>query len=147
MFNATTTWTPAGAGKAASALIASGKTVKAILYSYSTPVPNIVQSYKTAQKSVPAIVTWTTNNSTVCLLKTTKFPLYITNALNWAARVSVTATLDKVLNKQVSQAVLYPQPFVKATTSMCTPSAPAGYPGTSALVPASLTAKMLGGTS
>ncbi|MGH9108411.1 MAG: substrate-binding domain-containing protein [Acidimicrobiales bacterium] len=146
VFNATTTWTPAGAGKAASALIASGKTIKAILYSYSTPVPNIVQSYKTAGKTVPAIVTWTTNNSTACLMQHTTFPLYITNALNWAARVSVTATLLRVQHKHVPQAVLYPQPFVKATAAMCTPSAPAGYPGTSALVPASLTQKMLSAT-
>jgi ABC-type sugar transport system substrate-binding protein len=150
VFNATTTWTPAGAGKAASALIASGKPAKAILYSYSTPVPNIVQAYNTAGKSVPAIITWTTNNATVCLLQKTKFPLYITNALNWAARVSVTATLMKEQGKKVNQAVLYPQPFVQAKVSMCTSSAPAGYPGTSALVPSTLTAKMLsatGGTS
>lgn len=146
VFNGTTTWTPAGAGKAASALIASGKTIKAILYSYSTPVPNIVQAYKTAGKSVPAIVTWTTNNSTVCLLQKTQFPLYITNALNWAARVSVTATLMKAEGKKVPAAVLYPQPFVQAKSSMCTSSAPAGYPGTSALVPASLTSKMLSAT-
>lgn len=146
VFNGTTTWTPAGAGKAASALIASGKPAKAILYSYSTPVPNIVQAYNTAGKSVPAIITWTTNNSTVCLLKKTKFPLYITNALNWAARVSVTATLMKEEGKKVNQAVLYPQPFVQAKASMCTPSAPAGYPGSSALVPSSLTKKMLSAT-
>ncbi len=143
IFNGITTWTPAGAGKAASALIASGKPAKAILYSYSTPVPNIVQAYKTAGKSVPAIITWTTNNSTVCLLQKTKFPLYLTNALNWTARVSVTATLMKEQGKKVAQAQLYPQPFYKATVASCTPSAPAGYPGTSALVPSTLTTKML----
>lgn len=147
VFNGITTWTPAGAGKAASALIASGKPAKAILYSYSTPVPNIVQSYKTAGKTVPAIITWTTNNSTVCLLQKTKFPLYLTNALNWTARVAVTATLLKQQGKKVTQAQLYPQPFYQAKVATCTPSAPAGYPGTSALVPATLTTKMLSATS
>lgn len=144
VFNADTTWTPAGAQKAASALIASGKTAKAILYSYSTPVPNIVQAYVTAGKSIPAVITFSTNNSTVCLLKTHPFPLYVTDAYNWASRVSVTALVNKVEGKPAPAAVLYPLPFTKATASACTPSAPGGDPGPSSLVPSSLAKEMLG---
>lgn len=146
VFNATTTWTPAGGGKAASALIASGKTVKAIMYSYSTPVPNIVQAYVTAKKTIPMIVSFTFNNSTACLLNTNTFPLYLSNALNWAARVSVTGLVDKVAKKKVAEAVYYPMPFFKVTKTMCTPSAPSGYPGTTALVPKSLVTQMLAAT-
>jgi ABC-type sugar transport system substrate-binding protein len=146
VFNATTTWTPAGGGKAASALIASGKTVKAIMYSYSTPVPNIVQAYLTAKKQIPMIISFTYNNSTACLLKTNTFPLYLSNALNWAARVSVTALVNKVEKKKQAEAVYYPMPFFKVTKTMCTSSAPGGYPGTTALVPASLSQQMLAAT-
>jgi ABC-type sugar transport system substrate-binding protein len=144
VFNADTNWTPTGAQTAASALIASGKQVKAILYSYSNPVPNIIKAYQAAGKPVPAIITWTTDNGTLCLNQKSPFPLYLTNALNWAARVSVTALVDKAGGQSVPDAVLYPMPFTKADPSACSASGPADYPGTSALVPAALTAKILG---
>jgi ABC-type sugar transport system substrate-binding protein len=144
VFNADTNWTPTGAQTAASALIASGKQVKAILYSYSNPVPNIVKAYQAAGKQVPAIITWTIDNGTLCTNQKTPFPLYLTNALNWAARVSVTALADKAGGQSVPDAVLYPMPFTKADPSACSASSPADYPGTSALVPAALTAKILG---
>ncbi|MDE3205647.1 MAG: substrate-binding domain-containing protein [Acidobacteriota bacterium] len=144
VFNGTTNWTPSGAQQAASALIASGKTVKAILYSYSNPVPNIVQAYQTAGKPIPAIIDWTTNNSTVCLLQQNHFTMYLTNALNWAARVSLTALMDKIQGKSVPAAIYYPMPFFQASASQCTTGAPADYPGPSALVPSSLVTQMLG---
>lgn len=143
-FNADTNWTPTGAQTAASALIASGKQVKAILYSYSNPVPNIVKAYQSAGKQVPAIITWTTDNGTLCTDQKKPFPLYLTNALNWAARVSVTALVEKAGGQSVPSAVLYPMPFTKANPAGCDASAPADYPGTSALVPAALTARILG---
>jgi ABC-type sugar transport system substrate-binding protein len=145
VFDGDTNWTPTGAQTAASALIASGKQVKAILYSYSNPVPNIVKAYQAAGKQMPAIVTWTTDNGTLCTVKKNPFTLYLTNALNWAARVSVTALVDKAGGQSVPSAVLYPMPFIKANPAGCDASAPADYPGTSALVPAALTAKILGG--
>jgi ABC-type sugar transport system substrate-binding protein len=42
VYKADTNWTPAGVFSASSALISSGKNVKAILYSYSNPVPLII---------------------------------------------------------------------------------------------------------
>lgn len=145
VYNGITNWTPSGAQEAASALIASGKPVKAILYSYSNPVPNIVQAYKTAGKPIPAIIDWTTNNATVCLLKTDHFTMYLTNALNWAGRVALTALMDKVDGKSVPSAIYYPMPFFKATASQCVAGAPADYRGPSALVPSQLVSQMLGG--
>lgn len=145
IFNADTSWTPAGAGKAAGALIASGKPAKAILYSYSNPVPNIVDTYNKAGKQIPAVITWTTDNGTLCQFKKSPYTLYLTNALNWAARVSVTAMMDKLSGKSVDAAVIYPMPFNKADAAGCRDSAPSDYPGASALVPDDLVAKMLGG--
>jgi ABC-type sugar transport system substrate-binding protein len=145
IFNADTSWTPAGAAKAAAALIASGKPAKAILYSYSNPVPNIVDTFNKAGKPIPAIITWTTDNGTLCQLKKKPYPLYLTNALNWAARVSVSALMDKVNGQDAPEAVIYPMPFNKADPNACSASAPADFPGSSALVPDSLVTKILGG--
>jgi ABC-type sugar transport system substrate-binding protein len=145
IFKADTNWTPAGAQTAASALIASGKPARAILYSYSNPVPNIVKAFNSANKPVPAIITWTQDNGTSCIWRRSPFTLYQTNALNWAARVSVTATMTRLDGKSVPDAVIYPFPFVRAKASDCDPSRPADYPGTSALVPTALVTKILGG--
>jgi len=144
-FKADTNWTPAGAQKAASALIASGKSVKAILYSYSNPVPNIVTAFQKAGMPTPAIITWTTDNGTLCQLKQHPYTLYLTNALNWAARVSVTAMVKATEGASVSATVIYPMPFNKADPANCDPAKPADYPGTSALVPDQLVSKILGG--
>lgn len=145
IFNADTSWTPAGAAKAASALIASGKNAKAILYSYSNPVPNIVDAFNKAGKPIPAIITWTTDNGTLCQMKKKPYPLYVTNALNWGARISVTAMVDKANGGSVPDSVIYPMPFNKADAANCDDSAPADYPGTSALVPDQLVKQILGG--
>lgn len=145
VFKADTNWTPAGAQTAASALIASGEPAAAILYSYSNPVPNIVRTFNKANEQVPAIVTWTQDNGTSCQWKQEQYPLYQTNALNWAARVSVDATLAKLGGEEAPAEVIYPLPFTQAQEGDCDPSKPADYPGTSALVPDELTARILGG--
>jgi len=145
IFEGETEWTPAGAQKAASALVASGKPVKAILYSYSNPVPSIVNVYLKAGKEIPAIVTWTQNNETTCQWIEHPYKLYQTNALNWAARVSVDAVVKKTEGEEVPEAVIYPQPFSPAKKSSCEKDKPAEYPGKSALVPEFLVEKMLAG--
>lgn len=144
-FETETEWTPAGAQKAASALVASGKPVKAILYSYSNPVPNIVNVYLKAGKEIPAIVTWTQNNETTCQWIEHPYTLYQTNALNWAARVSVDAVVKATEGEEVPPEVIYPLPFSAAKKSSCDKSKPAEFPGASALVPEALTEKMLAG--
>ncbi len=144
-FESETEWTPAGAQKAASALVASGKPVKAILYSYSNPVPSMVNVYLKAGKEIPAIVTWTQNNETTCQWIEHPYKLYQTNALNWAARVSVDAVVKATEGEEVPPEVIYPLPFSEAKKSSCEKSKPAEYPGASALVPEALTEKMLAG--
>jgi len=145
VFKADTSWTPAGAQKATSALIASGKPAKAILYSYSNPVPVMVNTYNKANKPVPAIITWTQDNGTSCLWKKEQFKLYQTNALNWAAGASVDAAMAKAMGKDAPAELIYPFPFTQAKPTDCAPGKPADFPGASALVPDALTAKILGG--
>jgi ABC-type sugar transport system substrate-binding protein len=149
VYEADTSWTPAGVFAAASALISSGKDAKAILYSYSNPVPQIIKAYNDAGKQVPAIVTWTQDNGTSCEWKKAKdagkgFPLYQTNGLNWPSRVSVSASLAKLAGKKIPATIIYPQPYVSAKPSDCVPSLPADYPGSSSLIPQPLIKKMLG---
>jgi ABC-type sugar transport system substrate-binding protein len=143
VFNGTTEWSPAGAQKEAGALIASGKPAKAILYSYSNPIPSVIKTYKKANKPIPAIITWTQNNETSCQWKEVGYTLWQTNAINWAARVAVTAAMAKLEGKNVEQQVIYPLPFIQAKASQCDPSKPAEYPGLSAGVPEALVKKML----
>jgi ABC-type sugar transport system substrate-binding protein len=148
-YRADTNWTPAGVFAASSALISSGKPVKAILYSYSNPVPQIIKAFTDAGKQVPAVITWTQDNGTSCQWKKLKaegkgFTLYQTNGLNWAARVAFEAALEKVAGQKVNPTILYPQPFISAKLSDCVASLPADYPGSSSLIPQSLIKKMLG---
>ncbi len=145
VFNANTNWTPAGAFQAASSLISSGKPAQAILYSYSNPVPQIIKAYTSAHKKLPAIITWTQDNGTGCTWKKHPFNLYWTNSINWPARVSVTALLDKLAGKAVPAEIVYPFPFIKPTAADCDPSKPTDYPGPNSLVPNSLVATVIAG--
>jgi ABC-type sugar transport system substrate-binding protein len=145
VFSANTNWTPAGAFQAASSLISSGKPAQAILYSYSNPVPQIVKAYTSAHKKLPAIVTWTQDNGTGCVWKKTPFPLYWTNSINWPARVSVTALMDKIAGKSVPAYIYYPFPFIRPSAADCDPSKPTDYPGPHSLVPNSLVATVIAG--
>jgi ABC-type sugar transport system substrate-binding protein len=144
VFKADTNWTPAGAQTAASALVSSGKPAKAILYSYSDPVPNIVKVFEKAGKPVPTIVTWTYSNGSACTWKKKPFPFYQTNSLNWTARVAMDAAISKANGGDAPAQVLYPFPFVKAKETDCDASKPADFPGPSSLVPADLAGKILG---
>ena len=54
-----TSWTGPGTVSATSALIATGKTINAILYDYANQTVNIVQTYQHAKLNVPDQVTWT----------------------------------------------------------------------------------------
>jgi ABC-type sugar transport system substrate-binding protein len=143
-----TDWTLAGAFKAGSALVSSGKDYKAILYDYADPIPQVVNAYDKAGKTTPAIITWTSNNGLAKVweksLGTSKeFPLYFTNALTWEGRVSVTAAMSLLAGKKVEANTVVPQPFVKAEKGLYQADRPDDYPGPSVLVPDDLMSRML----
>jgi ABC-type sugar transport system substrate-binding protein len=147
-FAADTSWTPAGAAEAASALIATGDPVDAILYDYADPLPGVVDTFIQAGQTPPALVTWTMNNDLFRVWEEAQgtdneFELYYTNGLNWVARVSVTAVVN-ALNGNPSDAVInYPLPFVPAAPGMYLPDMPGDFPGT-AIVPDDLVRRMIG---
>jgi ABC-type sugar transport system substrate-binding protein len=147
-YRADTSWTPAGAFKAASALVATGKPVKAILYDYADPLPQVVKAFEQAGKTSPGLITFTSNNELFGVweakLGTPKaFDLYYTSGLSYQARVSVTAVMDLLAGKSVPGQLTVPMPFVKATKGIYTSSLPGTYPGQSALIPSELLTKML----
>jgi len=139
-----TEYTAAGTQKAASALIASGKPVKAILYSYANTVPSIVKAYRKADKDVPAIITLTQSNEAACQRAKSPYPLYVTNSVNWVSRIAVNASVKAALGEQVPRSVVFPLPFTEATDADCHTDKPAEYPGPT-LVPEALSDRMLAG--
>lgn len=147
-FAADTSWTPAGAAEAASALIATGKPVQAILYDYADPLPGVVDTFKQAGQKSPALVTWTINNDLFNVWEQAQgtpdaFDLYYTSGLNWVARVSVTAVVNAAAGKPGPAVVNYPLPFVPAKKGMYDASKPGDFPAT-AIVPDDLLKRMLG---
>lgn len=144
VFTAATEYTASGAQKAASALIASGKPAKAILYTYANVVPGIVNGYLKAGKDIPAIVTLTQSNETICQMAEHPYPLYLTNSANWSARIATDGAIKAAEGEEVPRSSIFPLPFYKAEKSECDKGKPAEYPGP-ALVPDSLTEKMLAG--
>lgn len=144
-----TSWTLAGAFKAASALVSSGKDYSGIFYDYADPLPQVVQAYEQAGEVTPPLVTWTSNNGLFKAwqqrLGTDKqFDLYYTNGLNWEGRSSVTAVMTLLDGGQVEPETIVPQPFVKAVKGVYQPDRPDDYPGPSVLIPDSLVNRMLG---
>jgi ABC-type sugar transport system substrate-binding protein len=143
-----TDWTLAGAFKAASALVSSGKDFSGILYDYADPIPQVVEAYDKAGKTPPPIITWTSNNGMAKVWEQAQgtdreFPVYFTNALNWEGRVSVTSVMSLLAGKDVAPDISVPQPFVKAEPGLYQADRPDDYPGPSVLIPNDLMTRML----
>jgi ABC-type sugar transport system substrate-binding protein len=141
-----TGWTNDGAYEAASALIASGKPIKAILYDYADPMPQIFKAYDQAGQPSPAYVTWTVNNDLNCLWQEQQgtdkeFDLIYTNGTNWTTRVAVTATLKALAGEEVNPNINYPLPFVEADENSCVADRPGDFVQ-SLLIPSSLLDQM-----
>lgn len=145
-----TEWTPASAAKAASAAIASGKPIEAILYDYAEPSINIIEAYEKAGKVPPAIVAVNQSNGLVKVWSEhqgTKdaFELQQTSSLAYASRISLTALMRKMNGEEVPQEVALPVEFVPAEKSQYENGKPGSFPGPTVLVPTSLVEKMLAG--
>jgi ABC-type sugar transport system substrate-binding protein len=147
-YTADTSWTPAGAFKAASALVSTGKPIKAILYDYADPLPQVVKAFEQAGKTSPALITFTSNNELNGVWEKAQgtpkaFELYYTSGLNYESRVSVTAVMDLLSGKSVDAQLTVPMPFIKAVKGIYSSSLPGTYPGPSVLIPESLLKTML----
>jgi ABC-type sugar transport system substrate-binding protein len=147
-YTADTSWTPAGAATAASGLVSSGKNVKAILYDYADPLPQVVKAFEQAGKVTPALITFTSNNELAGDWEQRQgtaqaFELFQTSGLNYQARISVTAVMDLLNGKTVPAALIVPMPFVQATKGVYAADLPGTYPGPTVLIPIDTLKKML----
>ncbi|GAA0319686.1 substrate-binding domain-containing protein [Kineococcus aurantiacus] len=117
-----TNWTPDGYYKAASAVIASGAPVKAILTDYAEPMVQVFKAYQQAGVKPPAFITSTCNNGLNKAWSQAQgtpeaFDLYYTNGTNWTARVALTAAMEDLAGAELPEKIVFPQPFVKASAT------------------------------
>lgn len=143
-----TEWTGASAAKAASAAIASGKPIDLIMYDYAEPVANMIDAYKKAGKTPPAVVTVNQSNGLVkqwSQLQGTKdaYELSLSSSLTWMQRISLTAAINKINDKEVPAEIFPPLDFYSAAKDQVEAGKPSDYPGPTVLVPTSLTERML----
>jgi len=144
-----TEWSPAGAEKAASSLISSGKEVGAILYDYANPLPNVIETYEKAGKPIPQFVTWTEQNKLYGLWEKKlgtpeEFKLVTTSAASYVGRLSVTAVMESLAGEELEEKLIFPFPFHEAEKGAYQPNLPAEFPGVTILVPETLIEKMIG---
>ena len=147
-YSADTNWTPAGAATAASGLVSSGKSVKAILYDYADPLPQVIKAFEQAGKVTPALITFTANNELSGDWEKRQgtpqsFDLFQTSGLNYQSRISVTAVMDLLSGKPVPGELIVPMPFVQATKGAYAADLPGTYPGPTVLIPVDTLKKML----
>lgn len=133
-FNQDTDWSRPGTAAAASALISSGTPVKAILNTYSDPMPQVVDAYDQAGEPVPTILTWTEMNEFFGIweerLGTDKeFELYYTNALINQSRLALTNAMNLLAGNEVPERTPMPLPVIKAEEGIYEADLPGDFPG------------------
>jgi len=96
-----------GSVSATSALIATGKTINAILYDYANQTVNIVQTYQHAKLAVPDQVTWTSDNQLLQLWQqdqTSSDPwkLAYSSSINFEGNIALAALMNHLAGKTVT---------------------------------------------
>jgi ABC-type sugar transport system substrate-binding protein len=139
-----TSWTGPGTVSATSALIATGKTINAILYDYANQTVNIVQTYQHAKLNVPDQITWTSDNQLLQLWQqdqTSSDPwkLAYSSSINFEGNIALAALMNHLSGKTVTSQLIFPLPFVQAKTGDYNASQPADAPGPTLLPDALLT--------
>lgn len=139
-FQQDTDWSRPGVAAASSALISSGIPVKAVLNTYSDPIPQLIDAYDQAGEDIPAILTWTEMNELFGIwegrLGTDKeFELYYTNALINQSRLALTNAMNILAGKDVPERTPMPLPLIKAEKGIYEAELPGDFPGWSALIP------------
>jgi ABC-type sugar transport system substrate-binding protein len=143
-----TNWTEAGTVSATSALIATGKTINAVLYDYAEPTVNIVQTYQRAHLKVPDQVTWTSDNQLLQIWQQDQkssdpWKLAYSSSINFEGAIALAALMDSLAGQPVPGTLYFPLPFVAAQQGDYIPGQPANAPGPT-LMPAALLDHLLG---
>ena len=114
VYKGNTDWTPAGELRAASAAIAKGSKIDAILYDGAGPV-NLMKGWQRAGEEMPAVISWAPDNTYYEMFQKLDSPedQYITNSQTWTGRVAVQAAIDRASGEDVPGAIELPQPLVQ----------------------------------
>lgn len=147
-FKQDTDWTRPGVSAAATALIASGVPAKAVINTYTDPMPQVVTAYDQAGIGVPALVSWTEFNDLFRIWEEragtdAEFDLYYTNALVFTARLALTNGMALLADEKIPARTGLPLPIVKAEEGIYEADLPGDFPGWSTLIPADVMAGML----
>lgn len=139
-FQQDTDWSRPGVAAASSALISSGIPVKAVLNTYSDPIPQLIDAYDQAGEDIPAILTWTEMNELFGIWEgrlgtDREFELYYTNALINQSRLALTNAMNILAGKDVPERTPMPLPLIKAEKGIYEAELPGDFPGWSALIP------------
>jgi ribose transport system substrate-binding protein len=142
-----TDWSNSGTVSATSALIATGKTINAVLYDYSNQTVNIVQTYKHANVKVPNQVTWTSDNQLLQLWEQDQssanpWKLAYSSSINFEGNIALAGLMDSLAGQSVPASLTFPLPFVEAQKGDYVASQPADAPGPT-LMPDALLNKLL----
>jgi ribose transport system substrate-binding protein len=142
-----TSWSNSGTVSATSALIATGKSIDAILYDYANQTVNIVQTYQHAKQKVPDQVTWTSDNQLLQLWEqgqksSAPWKLAYSSSINFEGSIALAALMNHLAGKTVPSTLTFPLPFVQAKVGDYNASQPADAPGPT-LMPDSLLTKLL----
>lgn len=142
-----TSWTGPGTVSATSALIATGKTVNAVLYDYANQTVNIVQTYQHAKLKVPDQVTWTSDNQLLQMWQqgqssSDPWKLAYSSSINFEGNIALAALMNHLAGKSVTGQLIFPLPFVQAKSGDYDASQPADAPG-STLLPDAFLNKLL----
>jgi len=143
-----TSWTEPGTVAATSALIATGKTINAVLYDYSLQSVNIVQTYQHAKVKVPDQVTWTSDNQLLQMWQQDQsssdpWKLAYSSSINFEGNIALAALMSHLAGETVPSQLTIPLPFVEAQSGEYISAQPADAPGPT-LMPDGLLTKLLG---
>lgn len=118
IYKGTTNWTPAGDLQAASAAIAKGEKIDAIVYDGAGPV-DLMKAFERAGEDMPAVVSWGSGNTYFDLYEKLGAPddQYITNGQTWTGRVAVHAAIERASGSEVPGEIVLPQPMVQTTSA------------------------------
>jgi ribose transport system substrate-binding protein len=142
-----TDWTESGTVSATSALIATGKTINAVLYDYANQTVNIVQTYQHAKIKVPDQVTWTSDNQLLQMWEQDQssgdpWKLAYSSSINFEGNIALAGLMDSLAGQTVPASLTFPLPFVQAQSGDYLASQPADAPGPT-LMPTALLTKLL----
>lgn len=147
-FEQDTDWSRPGVSAAASALISSGVPAKAVLNTYSDPIPQLINAYDQAGVPVPAVLTWTEMNELFGIWEARvgtdqEFPLYYTNALVNQARLALSNAVGILAGEDIPDRTALPLPLIKAEPGIYQADLPGDFPGWSSLIPENVMTGML----